>query len=57
MLEAAVLQTKNDVGYKLVLLEKGESCEEGNVRSGLKDWPSNRIIFVRFVSARYELAP
>ena len=50
MLEARVGKTMDDVGYKLVLLEKGESCEEGIIRSGLQDWPEDRIITVAFVS-------
>lgn len=51
MLEAAALKTRDNVGYEVVLLEKGESCEEGRIRSGLNDWPPDRIIFVSFVSA------
>ena len=50
MLEAAALKTRDDVGYKIVLLQRGESCEEGIVRSRLQDWPADRIITVRFVS-------
>jgi hypothetical protein len=50
MLEAAALKTRDDVGYKIVLLQRSESCEEGIVRSGLQDWPQDRIIFVNFVS-------
>lgn len=57
MLEAMLLKTRDDVGYKLVLLEQGESCEEGRIRSGLKDWPSNRIIAVQFIGAHDGLIP
>jgi hypothetical protein len=49
MLEAALLQTTDDAEYKLVLLEKGESPEEGIVRSQLKDWPADRLMAIRFV--------
>ena len=52
MLEAAVRQTRDDVGYKLVLLEKGESCGDGRIRAGLKDWPSDRIFIIEFVSVK-----
>ncbi|SCY42427.1 hypothetical protein SAMN05216420_10637 [Nitrosospira sp. Nl5] len=51
MLEAAVLETRDDVGYKLVMLEGDETCEEGVIRSGLKDWPPDRIFIIKFVSA------
>ena len=50
-LEATLLQTWDDADYKLVILEERESCEEGSTRSELKDWPADRIIVIRFVSA------
>ena len=52
MLEAAVPQNRDDVEYKLVLLEEGESCGDGRIRAGLKDWPSDRIFIIEFVSAQ-----
>lgn len=51
-LEAALLKTRDDAGYKLVLLKEGESGEEGIMSSELKDWPADRIMAIRFVSAR-----
>jgi hypothetical protein len=51
MLEAAVHKNKDGVGYEIVLLKKGEGCEEGIIRSGLQAWPRERIIAVAFVSA------
>ena len=51
MLEAAARQT-DDVGYKLVFLQGDETYEEGIVRDGLTDWPSNRILMIRFVHAK-----
>lgn len=56
-LEAAAFKGRGDVGYKFVLLEKGESCEEGRIRSGLKDWPSDRIIAIQFITANDGLIP
>jgi hypothetical protein len=50
VLEAAALKTTYDAGIKVVLLKKGESSEEGIIRSGLQDWAQDRIITVRFVS-------
>jgi hypothetical protein len=50
MLEAAALKTSDDVGIKLVFLKTGESSGEGIIRSGLQDWPRDRIICVNFVS-------
>lgn len=55
MLEASLLQTKDDAGYKLVLLKEGESREEGIMRSELQDWPDDRIMAIRFVSANHKL--
>jgi hypothetical protein len=51
MLEAAARQT-DDVGYKLVFLRGDETYEEGMVREGLIDWPSDRILVIRFVDAK-----
>jgi hypothetical protein len=51
MLEAAV-RRKNDVGYKLVFLQEGENYEEHLVGAGLSDWPSDRILVIRFVGAK-----
>ena len=48
-LEAALIP-RNDTGYKLVLLKEGESSEEDIMGSGLKDWPAERILVLRFVS-------
>lgn len=45
-LEAALLQTWDDAEYKLVLLEEGESREEGIMRSDLKDWPCDRMMAI-----------
>jgi hypothetical protein len=50
MLEAATLKTMEDVGYKIVLLKKGESCKECIIRSGLEDSPHDKIITVTFAS-------
>lgn len=52
MLEAELLRHRGDVGYKFVLLEKGEGREEGVIRSGLENWPSDRLVIIRFVSAQ-----
>ena len=52
MLEEELFRHRGDVGYKLVLLEKGEGREEGVIRSGLADWPSDRLVIIRFVSAQ-----
>jgi hypothetical protein len=49
MLEAAALKTKDDAGIKVVFLKTGESGEEGIIRSGLQDWPQDKIICVSFV--------
>lgn len=54
-LETTLLQTRDDVDYKLVLLRKGETDEEGIMRSGLQDWPADRIMAIRFVSANDKL--
>jgi hypothetical protein len=54
-LEAALIGTDEDVGYKLILLKEGESCEEILARSGLLDWPSERIIAIRFVKSNSKL--
>lgn len=48
-LEAVLLQTRDDAEYKLVLLEEGESREEGIMRSELQDWPSDRLMMLKFV--------
>lgn len=50
-LEAKLLPTKMDAGYKIVLLQEGEIRIKANKRFGLSAWPANRIISVRFVSA------
>lgn len=54
-LEAALLPPKEDENYKLFLLNKGESYEEGIIRSGLQDWPAEKIIVIKFVSASDKL--
>lgn len=54
-LEAALLQTGDDTGYKLVRLEEGESREDGIIRSGLKDSPADRIMALMFVSTKDKL--
>ncbi|SCY13759.1 hypothetical protein SAMN05216308_104221 [Nitrosospira sp. Nsp13] len=51
-LEAALLKPKEDERYKLVLLKKGESREEGIIRSELQDWPPDKIIVITFVSPK-----
>ena len=51
MLEAELLRHRGDVGYKLVLLEKGEGREDGVIRSGLEDCPSDRLFIIRFIAA------
>jgi hypothetical protein len=50
ILEAAALKTKDNAGIKVVFLKTGESNEDGIIRSGLQDWPQDRIICVNFVS-------
>lgn len=50
-LESALLQPKDDENYKLVLLKKGETDEEGITRSELQNWPADRVIVIKFVSA------
>lgn len=52
ILEAELLRHTGDVGYKLVLLEKGEDREEGVIRSGLENWASDRLFIIRFVSVQ-----
>ena len=49
-LEAVLIQPRDDAGFKLALLKQGESREEGILRSGLKEWPADRILALRFVS-------
>ncbi len=49
-LEAALLQPQ-DPGYKIVQLEENESYEEGIMRSELQEWPADRILAIKFVSA------
>jgi hypothetical protein len=49
MLEAAAHKSRDNVGYEIVLLKKGESCEEGIIRLGFHAWPRDRIICVNFV--------
>ncbi|WON74532.1 hypothetical protein [Nitrosospira sp. Is2] len=51
MLEAAARRT-NDVGYKIVFLQESESYEEGVINAGLLDWPSDRILVIRFVTGK-----
>ena len=47
-LEAAVQKTSDaDVGYKLVFLQEGETYEEHLARTGLTDYPSDRILVIR----------
>jgi hypothetical protein len=55
MLEAVLLQARDDAGYKLVLLKDGESSEEGIARSELNDWPADRTMVLKFVSADKQL--
>lgn len=50
-----MLESRDDIGYKLVTLEGGESCEEGVIRPELKDWPPDRIFIIKFVSANDDL--
>ena len=50
MLEAAMGRTNDGDCYKLVILKDGESYEEGIVREGLIDWPSDRILAICFVA-------
>jgi hypothetical protein len=52
VLEAAALKTQENLNMQLVLLKKGESSEEGIIRTGLQDWPQDRLIIVRFVSPK-----
>ena len=51
ILEAAVERTNDGDCYKVVMLKEGESYEEGIVREGLTDWPSDRILAICFVGA------
>jgi hypothetical protein len=51
MLEDAMLRKEADPGYKVVFLHEGESYEEHLVRTGLVDWPSDRILVISFVGA------
>ena len=57
-LEAAVQKTSDaDVGYfvsfvKLVFLQEGETYEEHLARTGLTDYPSDRILVIRFVAGK-----
>ena len=50
-LEVKLLPKKKDTGYKIVLLQEGETRGQAIVRSGITAWPADRIISVRFVSA------
>ena len=54
-LEAVLPHPRDDAGYKLALLKEGESREEGILRSGLKDWPADRIMVLTFVSANKQV--
>lgn len=55
-LEATLLETRDDAEYKLVLLEEGESREEGIMPSGLNDWPADRLMVIKFVSANNKMS-
>lgn len=56
MLEAAVGRTNDGGCYKVVMLKEGESCAEGIVREGLRDFPSDRILVIEFVGAMPRIA-
>lgn len=53
-LEAKLLPKKKDSGYKLVLMNDGETTREAVTRGGLNDWPVSRIRLIRFVATNHK---
>jgi len=56
LLEDAMLGHGDDAGYELVMVAEDEMPQDAVKRSGLMNWPTDRIIFVCFVKADQELS-
>ncbi|SFH58850.1 hypothetical protein SAMN05216299_12730 [Nitrosospira sp. Nsp14] len=55
ILEDAALRQGGDPGYKLVMIEDDEMPQEAIARSGLTNWPMDRILLISFVKANRKL--
>ena len=51
VLEGAMARQDDDSGYKLVVTNEGEVPQDAIERSGLMNWPADRIILISFVKA------
>lgn len=51
ILEGAMARQDDDSGYKLVVTNEGEMPQDAIARSGLTNWPPDRIILISFVRA------
>ena len=51
ILEDAMMRQGGDDGYQLVMIKEGEMPQHAITRSGLTNWPADRIILISFVKA------